>query len=287
MKIRKLVKISIWSAVGLVVLVVGAGVVLYMNLNSIVRRVIETQATSSLNLATKLSAVDVGLFGGNLKMTQLQIGSPNGFKALELFDLSQGSVSVTYGEMRKQPIHIKQIVLDRPKIVVEMSNLKFNIQAAMDGLPKSEPSNQPPMKLIIDELQVNNATVSFLPGLPGLSSEMKIPIPSLTLKNLGNADGAQNGEAISKVAMMAITAIAGKAAEAGGLPSDLNKAMSGMLANVSGQLGAEFDKQFRGMASTLTKDLPSQAGKAVAGATKDLQKGIDKGLGDVLGGKKK
>lgn len=292
MKIRRLVKISIWTVTVLVVLVIGAGTYLYFHLNSIVRKTIETQATSSLNLTTTLQSADVGVFSGSLKLDQFRIGSPSGFKAPAFFDLNQGSVAVTWGNMFKKPVRIKQIILTSPKLVIEQAMLKFNIQAAMDGMPKTQSTE--PMKLIIDELQINNASVVFMPGVPGLTNEMSIKVPNLTLKNIGNADGNQNGEAINKVAMMAITALAGKAAEIGGLPTDLNKALDGVLKNVSGQLGAQFDKQFKSITSNLTKNLPGQAGKALQGATKDLQKNLDgsakdltKGLEGVLPGGKK
>ncbi len=291
MIMRKVVKISIWTVAIVLVLAIGAGVVIYLNLNSIVRRAIEKQSAASLNLPTKLASADVGLFSGELKMGQFEIGSPAGFKSERFFDLTGGSVAVTYGEMRKQPIHVKQIILDKPKLIVEHANLKFNIQAVMDGVPKTPEDKQ--MKLIIDELQIKNATVVLVPGLPGLTKEIVVPIPSITLKNIGNADGNRNGAAIKQVALMTFVALAGQAAEYAGVPLDLNKELSKMLGGVSQQLGAEFDKQFKGITSTLTKGLPGQAGQVIQGATKDLQKQIGggndltKGLQDVLGGGKK
>jgi len=59
------------------------------------------------------------------------------YSAPKLFTLNGASVAVSYGQISGSPIHIKQIVIDGPKLVVEQNNGKLNIQALMDQLPKS------------------------------------------------------------------------------------------------------------------------------------------------------
>src|ERR1044072_1378425 len=49
-------KIVKWTALVLVVIVIVVGVIVYMNLNRIVKRTIETQGTASLNVQTTLDS---------------------------------------------------------------------------------------------------------------------------------------------------------------------------------------------------------------------------------------
>lgn len=248
-------------------------VVVYVSLNGIVRAAVERQATASLNLPTKLGGASLAIFGGRVGLTDLKVGSPSTFTAPEMFAVGGTRVEVSFGQLRAHPIRITRLVIDRPKLVVEQANLKFNIQALMDQIPR-QPEGVEPMKLIVDELQMNNATVVFLPGLPGLQKEMVLPIPSITLRNIGTGEGNQNGVAIKEVAMTAIVALAGKAGESGKLPLDLNTALQGDLGAVTQKLRAQANQQIKGLTDKIGKELPGDAGKSIDG------------LRNVLGGKK-
>src|SRR5213078_50287 len=116
------------------------------------------------------------------------------------------ALKVNYGELKSDPIHIDTIHIDKPKLVLEQAGGKFNIKALMDQLPPSAPS-QPkpqgeprkegePIKLIINDLRLSDATVSIRPGvgsqIPGLKDEYTITVPTVQLNNIGSGDGNQN-----------------------------------------------------------------------------------------------
>ena len=58
----------------------------------------------------------------------------------------------------------------------------------MDQQPKQPEGGKEPMRLIINDLQVNNAKVVLRPGIPGLSNEIQVPIPSFALKDIGRGE---------------------------------------------------------------------------------------------------
>jgi uncharacterized protein involved in outer membrane biogenesis len=222
----KWIKRIIFFAVGLVVI---ALIALYFSLNSIIRSNVQQQSAQSLNVPTTLASATLQLFGGSLRLNDLEIGSPPSFSAPHLFTVDGASVAVHYGELLGNPVHIGKIVIDHPTLVIEQSNLKLNIKALMDQMPAAPPASgpaKPPIALIIDELDVNDATVNFLPGLPGVPNTLSVQVPSLSLKNIGNSSGAQNGAAIKEVVVQVITALASKAAASGKVPFDLNAAMN-------------------------------------------------------------
>jgi uncharacterized protein involved in outer membrane biogenesis len=227
----KWIKRIILSVVALVVIAIIA---LYFSINAIIRSTVQKQATQSLNVTTTLASAALQPFGGTLQLNDLEIGSPTNFSAPHLFTVDGANAAVHYGQIFGNPVHISKIVITHPTLVVEQSNLKLNIKALMDQMPGTpvtpegapSPSNAQPMTLIIDELDVTDATVNFLPGLPGVANTLSVQVPSLSLQNIGNATGAQNGAAIKDVVTQLITALAQKAAATGKVPFDLNTAMS-------------------------------------------------------------
>lgn len=246
---------------GTLLLIAIVVVIVSLSLDAIVRAAIERQATASLGVTTTLASAKLSIFGGQVNLNDLEVASPPSFASPKIFTLDGIGVAVAYGQLTGSPVHISQIVIDHPTLVIEQAGLKLNLQALMDQMPQTPTtsSGQPtqPTKLIIDELDLNNATVTFMPGIPGLSVSTPVTIPSLTLKNIGNGDGNQNGAAIKEVVLQTATALAASAANAADLPPEVKALLAGGLGNLSKQLGSNFDQQFQSLAGSLTKNLPA------------------------------
>ncbi|MBC8106552.1 MAG: AsmA family protein [Anaerolineae bacterium] len=280
-----------WIVLALVVVIVAALGIVWANLNGIVRRTVETQTTSSLDLQTTLGGASVSIFGGNLGLKDLKIASPPGYKAVPMFALGQAGVNVSFGDLRGDPVHIKHITLDSPRVVIEANGTKLNFQAIMDQQSKTpvDPksgSTEPPMKVVIDQLDVTSAQIALRPGvsIPGIKEEYAITLPSITLKNIGSDDSAKNGVAIKEVVVLLLTTFAQKAAESDQLPPELKQLLSLNVAQVAAQLGKRAQEE-------LTKQvgkIGGEVGKQLEGALKekDPGKAIEKGIGDLLGGGK-
>lgn len=273
-----------WVILGVVVLVIGGLLIFWVNLNSIVRRTVQSQATASLNLETTVGGANVSLLGGSLGLSNVQVASPQGFDAPRMFTLVGTSVDVTYGELRKDPVRIDQIVINKPNLVIEQKEGKFNFKVLMDQ-QSSEPSDAEPLKLIIDEFQVNDAQVALRPGIPGLNNEIAIPIPSFTLSDIGTADDAQNGAAIKEVVMLLVTTMAGKASESDKLPPEVQLLLKGDVE----QLAKDMAVKYGGKAiEDLKKNLPPEIGGVVGGVLdaskegKDPGKAIEQGLRGLI-----
>jgi hypothetical protein len=286
-----------WIVLVVIVLVVGALAIVYFNLNGIVRRTVETQATSSLDLKTTLGSANVNIFGGSVNLGDLSIASPPGYKAPSMLSLNDAGVKVSLGELRGDPVHVKQVTLDSPRIVLEANGTKLNVQAITDRQSKTPPSptdsSKPsePLKLIIDDFTVTNAQVALRPGvsIPGVKEEYALSLPPISLKNIGNAEGNQNGVAIKEVVVMLLTTVAAKAAESDQLPPELKNLLSMNVDQLKAQLGAEVNKQIQNVTKDLEKKLPGDLGKQAGDVlqNKDGGKSLEKGVQDILGGGKK
>jgi AsmA family len=289
-----------WIAIVIVLLVVVGIVILYASLDGIIKSVVESQGTQQLKVATTLESVNLSLLHGTLNLNNFAIASPSGFSAPQMMSL--GGLAVDTGgvmQLRNKPIHIPSINIDQPKLVIEQSGGKLNFKALMDQLSPT-PSNAPAapasggtavspdaaapaaaggaeaaggasgVRLVIDDLTMAGASVVVRPGIPGLADEIDVPIPTFDVKNIGNADGNQNGAAIKDVVSTIITALVSKTGESDKVPAQVKMLLNGSLttANVEGAVKNE--------ASNVVQQL--QSGKKLNA------KSIESGFLNQLGG---
>ena len=259
-----------------VFLILIAAAIIFLSLNSIIRSEIEQQGSASLGVTTTLSSARLSLLGGSLVLSDLQISSPPAFSSPRIFTLGSAGVAVQYGQLARSPIHIQRIFIDHPVLAVEQANAKLNLKALFDQMPQTPKTSggqtTSPIKLIIDDVDLNNAEVTFLPGIGGIAKSAQVNVPSLSLKNIGNANGDQNGAAIKDVVMQLTTALAAKATDASKLPPAVKLVLAQELNVLSKQLGSDFDSQFQALAPGLTEQLSPK---------------LEKGLQKLLGGKGK
>lgn len=262
-----------------VLLILLAGVIIYLSLNSIVRGVIERQATASLGVPTTLGSAQLSLFGGRFSLSDLEISSPPKFTSPHIFTLDGTALDVQYSQLTSTPIHIQKITIDHPVVVVEQAGLKLNLDALMDQMPTtpktSGGSDTTPVKLVIDELDLNNAEVTFMAGIPQVPDSFQVPISSMTLKNIGNADGNENGAAIKDVVMQTVVALTVKGVDDSKLSPEVKLLISQDLSLLAGKLGPGFNNQYQDLAGPLVKQLP----KNIQGTVNQILGGLQKATG--------
>lgn len=272
-----------WAFLLILLLLIGGGLYAYLNLNRIVKHTVESQSSAQLKLKTELDSARVSIFGGQLNLDDLRIASPEGFVAPQMFTLGEADVKVNLGELRQDPVRVSNITLNRPKLVIENNGGKFNFKRAMELMPKTpdKPADQSqPLKVIIGDLTVKDPTVVVRPGklnLPGITlpEEFTLSIPSVTLKNIGTGEGAQNGAAIKDVVMQVITVMAANAANSGQLPPELQNLMKLDVQQVVAGLTAEAQKR-------VAEALPGEAGRIVSAVIADPQ-ALLRNPGQVVG----
>lgn len=290
-----MLKWTLRVGVALILLFVVAGVVLYFTLDGIVRGQVESNSAKSLNLGTKLDSANLGLLGGTLNLKGFRVDSPPGFSSDPILDLGGLDLKVAYGQLRKEPVQIESITIDRPKMLLEQANGQFNFKAMADRIPPSQPSDKPadPVRLIIGQIMVKEATVVLRPGIPGLQKEIVIPIETFTMQNIGSADGTQNGAAIKQVVTQLVTTLAAKATHSKDIPAQLKALLDGNLSEVAakyipGEAGKLVGTLLQGdILKDPTKVIGENANKLIGGATSqpaDTAKGL---MDNLLGGKKK
>jgi hypothetical protein len=302
-----------WIFLIILLLLIAGVAVVFAYLDPIVRSTVEKQSANSLKVRTTLEGAHVSLLGGNVSLKNFQVGQPEGFSGGNMMSLGGIDVDATISELRQDPLRVQQINIRDPKLVIEMKGRDFNIKKFIDQLPPGEDTppdpNSKPLKLIINDLQVQGAQVIFRPdvaalsALPGVGEQLKgmkqeyvLTIPPIAMQNIGTGDGNQNGAQIKEIVTMLVSQLASKATQSDQLPPELRQILSlnvNDLTNLAKQkLGAEVNKQLGKVTEELKGKLPGEAGAAVEGilkdpnaALKDPGKAIQQGLGGVLGQK--
>jgi uncharacterized protein involved in outer membrane biogenesis len=232
--------------------------------------------------------------GGTLSLNDFALGSPQGFSAPQMFSMGKAAVDVQYGELSKNPIHIRQVSLSKPVLTIEQAGGKLNFKALMDQLPPSNSNSQ--MSVIIDQLTIDSPQVVIRPGVPGMAQEITLPLPTIDVKNIGSGEGNQNGAALKDVIMTVVNQMAATAAKSDKLPREVQMLLSLNTKEIAGQIGnmanEQVEKATGKLNETINKKLGSETGGAVNDALKkatggqDAGKTVQKGIEGLFGGDK-
>lgn len=305
---KKIGLIVAGAAVLLIVIVIG---IVIFRIDALVRSTIEKEATAQLDLNTTLDDADVGLLSGSVTLDDLAIANPEGYSASHIFELGQVNVDVSYSQLTSDPVRIGQININSPTLTIERSGQTLQDLANInlrDLLSRLDMSSDPDAtKLIIDQLSVANARVIIRPGIPELDEEYAITIPDLQLNGIGNAQGAQNGAEIGRVAADLAMALTRKAAESEDLPPEVRAVLSGDLKGILNEYAGKLSERVQGELREQLGDLGGELGGTVGDAATraiggDLDGAVDdaardigdeardrlnENLGGLLGGRKK
>lgn len=199
------------------------GTVLFLNLGSAVKTVIETAGTNTLGTPVRVSGLKVSLADRAAKMSGLSIANPEGFKSPYL--LKTDHISVTGGTLEDNVVTINEIVIDGMQVTYELGGKGTNFKAIQKNL-KSGASTQKSStsdskdnpKVVIKKLRIVNA--QLIPALAGI--DKKITLPEITLENIGSAKRPASIAQVTTSIMGKVMATSSKAVAKAGLqaPAD-------------------------------------------------------------------
>lgn len=305
---KRPVKIGLIVVAAVAVLLVAGVAVVLVRIDSIVESTVEKEGTAQLDLATALADADVSLFGGSLTLDGLTIANPEGYTAPHLFEMGQVNVGVSYGDLTSEPVRVKSIDINSPKLVIERGSgglqeaLQLNLRELLENL-EMDP-NAETTKLVIDRLTVTSANVVVRPNIEGLEESYEVTIPDVTLDNIGTGEGAENGAAIGKVAADVAMALAKAAIESEELPPELRGLLAGDVQAILSQYGDKLKTELNQRLQEELGELKGQLGDEAGAVLDDVLEGdtegaidegrktleekgneaLQKGLNDLLGG---
>jgi hypothetical protein len=238
----KFKSIKIILAVVLIV-IIAAGVAIYIFAGSAVKIGIEAGATSALKVGVSVKNVDLSIVAGRIGLQGLVINNPAGYQYQTLLEIKDARAAVAISSLLSDKIDIKEVKLDGINLVIEQKGLTNNLQELINNISKPEKdkavtkSEGAGKKLQIDNLEITNVVVKVkLLPMQGKSGTVELKLSPIRMTNLGSDNKMDIAELSGKV----LVAIAGGVAEqgAGVLPDEITGPIRSGLKGIE-NLGGE------------------------------------------------
>ncbi len=184
----------------IVVLLIVAVVVLFLNLNTIVKKGVETVGPQLTKVTVTLGSAEISPLSGNGKLKELFVGNPDGYKTASAVKVGSVKVAAEIGSVMSDVIIVDEIKVQDPEITFEGGFSGNNLSKILDNVKSSSGSgkssekvapaaNGGEKKFIVKDVTVEGAKIHVsLTSLGG--KELTLPLPTLHLQNIGTASHA-------------------------------------------------------------------------------------------------
>ncbi len=258
---------KILSIIVITLLVLIVAVIILFNVfgDQAIRAGIVAGAQTALKVDVRLENISTALLQGKVELTNLEIDNPEGYQHENFMKLGHAYVALDTGSIFSDTVVIDKIQLDNISVTIEQKGTTSNLQAILDNLPKSEPSDEEAKPeteetkagkdLRINTLDINGVEVKakLLP-IPGRADTVTLKLKPIHMENIGTEEKVDAADLTAKI----IKAIAGGIAEQGKdlLPLDMVGDIGSELTKQGGQLldaGKDLGEEATGMLKGLFK----------------------------------
>lgn len=172
---------------GIVVLVGIIGVVVFTQLDAMIKSGVETAGPEVMSVDVSVGSVSISPFSGTVAVTDFAIGQPDGFGDGPMVQLGEFKMKVEPSTLMDDHVIVDEIVIDQPLFDARMIGSDSNFQALQRKLAEgagSETVGGQPITLTIRSLAVKSPQISVQKdGM--LSVDEDIALADFTLTDLG------------------------------------------------------------------------------------------------------
>ena len=282
---KKIAKIVVGIIVVLVILLLGLILTLPMTIGPLVKSAAAAGGPKVLGVDVNVGDVKLKPLGGQLTITDLQVGNPEGYTDKDSFSVKSVDVALqTKSLLSGDTIYIDKIMIDSPAILYEVQNGKSNFDAIMEKAQAAEKAEEeeskksgekkPGKKVVIKEFVLKGSQVSYSSKLT-LNKPITIPLPSVKVNGIGEKGGGATaveavGEIISATVGGLKDAVTGAVSATAGVGADALKQGGDAVKNVTAGAG-DAAKDVAAGAEDAVKDAAAGAEKAAKEAAGKLK----------------
>lgn len=213
---KKLIKLL----VVLLLLGVIAVVALGFFLGPIVKKAVNTVGPKITGTPVELADAKITAFSGKGTLVGLFVGNPEGWTGDKAFYLGTIHADLEPGSFLSDPLVVNEVFIDRPEFVYErrllggsnidalLKQIETNTGGGTQTPPAEGESAGEPRKFIVKSFRLQNASMSLMAAGKTLS----VPLPPLTLTDLGVAEGGLTAEQLGTAVLRQVLAQMGVAA---------------------------------------------------------------------------
>jgi hypothetical protein len=191
---------------------IGVGVWLYLSLDFIVKRAIETYAPEILQASVELDGVKLSPADGAGALKGLRVGNPKGFRAPHAATAGTVELAIDPATVAKDVVLVRRIAVERPSITYEPgargSNfevLQRNVERYVGASPGGQ-AKQDGRRLIVESLTIRNARVTYAPQVGRGTATIAFDLPDIQLRNVGKGRGGVTPGELAKIVVDALAA---------------------------------------------------------------------------------
>lgn len=203
-------KIIIRIGLVVVVLLVAAVITVFLSLNTIVKKGVETVGPQLTKVEIKLGRANISPFSGSGQLTELFVGNPTGYKTPSAIKVGDVKIVVSVGSVMSDTIKVQEIKIQAPEITLEgglsgnnISQILENVKAATGGDKPAEQTapaaKKSEKKFFVRDVVVEGGKINLSSSLLG-GETVSIPLPPLHLENIGTENaGVTAGELVKQI----------------------------------------------------------------------------------------
>lgn len=203
----------------LVLLVVVALALVFFNLNSIVKKGVETVGPKLTKVDVRLGSATLSPMNGNGELNKLFVGNPEGYKTPSAIEVGNIKVAVQLRSVLSDTIVVDEVNIQAPEITFEgglggnnlMTILK-NLEGGPEDVqptPEGKPASEGGKKFFVKDVVINGGKIHVsITGLGGKA--VTVPLPPIHLTNIGSEDNGVTAAQLCKEILKPLIASAVK-----------------------------------------------------------------------------
>ena len=226
----------------LFVLLIAAGIFLYLNFGNLAKNAAERIATNALGVNVSISSLNVSLKEKKAVLSGLKISNPPGYKKNHAITAEQLNIGLNTAS--KELIDFDDISVDGVVVNLEVNEKGSNLTdlkklASQKKQKESVGSKQ--VRVIVRKMVINTSTLN--PSLTLLDREVAaVQIPAVRLSGIGSKDnGVLARDAVSQILVQYLAAAEREAGQAGMLSTGVVKDIKDAVDNAKDDIKKLFD----------------------------------------------
>ncbi|MEP5837511.1 MAG: hypothetical protein ABJ322_07320 [Marinobacter sp.] len=246
-------------AIALIAAVALVAVLVFQNLDGIIKRIIEDVGSDVTSTRVSVAEVKFTLSEGRGEIRGLHIGNPPGYSGRNLFEMDQVAVQLDTASLTGPVIVIEEVVIDGARLSAEQKGTATNLQDLLDGMDTGASTTEPvpatsdtaDVRLMLENFSFTNSSATLKTQQFG---DKTLKLPDLKLSGLGDRQTGLTPEQLASKMVSSLVKQAEKAVADYLKKLGKDAAKKELNKQVDDKIGSENREKLEGLKGMFKKD---------------------------------